>query len=239
MTTDRLTSKDRALAMSDFAVLLLASKTASDYCRGHVLHPRIGLDVIGTELFILNQDATLRSLAHFGQPPFPDLQKISLWDTNLIAEAARTCSITIGTTRDPNTGKEVFIFCYPAATPSQSVGITVVVRSSNSPIVLSDEDQTTMNLMSALWFETLGVPSLREKSGSRDDDPSALTQRQVDIIQQMVAGKTNAQIAQEQIVSESTIRQETVRIYRSLSVGGRTEAVQRALHLGIVSRAAK
>jgi DNA-binding NarL/FixJ family response regulator len=54
----------------------------------------------------------------------------------------------------------------------------------------------------------------------------------------MAEGKTNAQIAQELILSESTIRQETVKIYRALGVHARSEAGKRAKHLGIIDRVA-
>ena len=54
----------------------------------------------------------------------------------------------------------------------------------------------------------------------------------------MAEGKTNAQIAQELILSESTIRQETVKIYRALGVSARSEASKRAKHLGIIDRLA-
>jgi DNA-binding NarL/FixJ family response regulator len=36
------------------------------------------------------------------------------------------------------------------------------------------------------------------------------------------------------ILSESSIRQETVKIYRALGVGSRAEASKRAVHLGIL-----
>jgi ATP/maltotriose-dependent transcriptional regulator MalT len=43
------------------------------------------------------------------------------------------------------------------------------------------------------------------------------------------------EIAKELLLSESTIRQETVRIYRILGVGNRQDAVKRAQALGILS----
>jgi DNA-binding NarL/FixJ family response regulator len=58
------------------------------------------------------------------------------------------------------------------------------------------------------------------------------------ILQGLADGKTNAQIAQEMILSESTIRQETVKIFRALGVHGRAEAAKRAIHLGLILKAA-
>ena len=63
-----------------------------------------------------------------------------------------------------------------------------------------------------------------------------LTERQMDILRQMAQGKTNAQIAAEMILSESSIRQETVRIYRALGVGTRAEAARKGLNLGLIDK---
>ena len=44
----------------------------------------------------------------------------------------------------------------------------------------------------------------------------------------MARGETNAQIARQLILSESSIKQESVRIFRSLGVGSRQQAVAKA-----------
>jgi ATP/maltotriose-dependent transcriptional regulator MalT len=48
----------------------------------------------------------------------------------------------------------------------------------------------------------------------------------------------NGEIAQKLMLSESTIRQETVRIYKSLGVGNRLEAVKKAKMLGFLTKRA-
>jgi DNA-binding CsgD family transcriptional regulator len=156
----------------------------------------------------------------------------------LIAEAARTSTLTKGIAKNPETGEDIFLYCYPCATPSQTTGIFVLLKDAEVDVELAEEDQKTMMLVGALWLETMGITNFKDQAGSSDGDPSDLTARQLEILQQIAAGKTNAQIALEQILSESTIRQETVRIYNSLSVGGRVEATKRALHLGLVDRVA-
>jgi DNA-binding NarL/FixJ family response regulator len=52
-----------------------------------------------------------------------------------------------------------------------------------------------------------------------------LTERQTQIVRLMGEGKTNAAIARSLGYSESTIRQESMGIYRSLGVNNREEAV--------------
>jgi DNA-binding CsgD family transcriptional regulator len=61
-----------------------------------------------------------------------------------------------------------------------------------------------------------------------------LTERQQTVLNYLAEGYTNGQIAQRMDFSESTIRQETMAIYRYLSVGGRREAVSAASIRGLL-----
>lgn len=61
-----------------------------------------------------------------------------------------------------------------------------------------------------------------------------LTERQMQVLRGMSQNMTNAEIARELLLSESTIRQETVRIYRALQVSGRIEAAKKAKALGLL-----
>ena len=50
----------------------------------------------------------------------------------------------------------------------------------------------------------------------------------------IAAGKTNMAIAKDLILSESAIKQETVKIFRSLGVENRRQAAQKAIAMGLV-----
>lgn len=63
---------------------------------------------------------------------------------------------------------------------------------------------------------------------------SDLSERQLEILRLMSAGKTNAAIARELGYSESTVRQETMVIYRALGVDGREGAAARAAEWGLL-----
>jgi DNA-binding NarL/FixJ family response regulator len=52
-----------------------------------------------------------------------------------------------------------------------------------------------------------------------------LTARQLRVLSLMAKGMTNGQIARVLAFSESTVRQETMAIYRTLQVKGRAEAI--------------
>ena len=79
-------------------------------------------------------------------------------------------------------------------------------------------------------FTMLDHPSF----GGKEPGPEDLTQRQREVLQYMSEGMTNGQIARILRFSESTVRQETMAIYRALRVGGRVEAVAYAREIGLL-----
>jgi DNA-binding CsgD family transcriptional regulator len=76
-------------------------------------------------------------------------------------------------------------------------------------------------------FPTMELAALQSRP-ARKPGPSVLTDRQSGILTLMAKGLTNAQIAKRIGFSESTVRQETMVIYRFFGVGGRQEAVRQA-----------
>ena len=64
----------------------------------------------------------------------------------------------------------------------------------------------------------------------------ALSSRQRRVLELLSQEKTNRSIAVELGFSESTIRQETLRLYRALNVNGRRQAVEVAETLGLLGR---
>ena len=63
---------------------------------------------------------------------------------------------------------------------------------------------------------------------------SGMTGRQLQILEGMIEGKTNFEIAGDLGYSVSTVRQETIKIYQTLNVTGRRAAAQEALRQKIV-----
>jgi DNA-binding NarL/FixJ family response regulator len=106
---------------------------------------------------------------------------------------------------------------------------------------ISPEALSVVSKVTGIWLDSLGVTSGSMAGGSQNNSavsPESLSERQLTVLRLMAEGKTNSQIAQDLILSESTIRQETVRIYRALGVSARAEASKRAKHLGIIDRLA-
>jgi NarL family two-component system response regulator LiaR len=64
-------------------------------------------------------------------------------------------------------------------------------------------------------------------------DTSALTEREVEILQHMALGQTNQEIADELFLSERTVRTHVTNILAKLGLSNRTQAVLYALREGI------
>lgn len=72
-------------------------------------------------------------------------------------------------------------------------------------------------------------------NGRGTSTPAELTSRQLAILRFLITGMTNRQIANRIGFSDSTVRQETMAIYRFLNVGNRREAAQVAIERNIIA----
>jgi DNA-binding NarL/FixJ family response regulator len=105
--------------------------------------------------------------------------------------------------------------------------MTVVGVAFKKIILNDDENRNFLETVGGLLG--LQISSLRRTRLSVDQDSSVwnlLNNRQHKIVAMMSDGKTNSQIAYELGYSESTIRQETIKIYEILGVPGRKGATQ-------------
>lgn len=228
---------DTSRLVASLAELFVVCKSGSEYCRSIVMDPLIGKHAVGSQLFTVNQDGNLINVSNFGKAVIPSSQSLSIWDDNLVCSSVRDNIEVSGEVTNPETGETFYVFAYPYRSPANPVGLVVMVKTENWAVVLPENEQRTLSLMGALWLEALGIES-KGPSSITNGTPQSLTPRQMNILQGMAEGKTNAEIAVDLILSESSIRQETVRIYRSLGVGNRQDAVKRAIHQGMIARVA-
>jgi len=71
---------------------------------------------------------------------------------------------------------------------------------------------------------------------SADDDltVASLTPRELEVLQLMQLGRTNRQVAEELFISRGTVKRHVENIIAKLGVSDRTQAVVRALELGVL-----
>ena len=70
---------------------------------------------------------------------------------------------------------------------------------------------------------------------SRQEQPSTLLSgRESEVLQAMATGAANKQIALELSITESTVKTHVANIFHKLEASGRTEAVTKALQMGLI-----
>jgi len=208
-----------------------ASSTPHDYCKRLTTHPILGQGMVGNHLFLLDNSGTFRLLGGFGIYPFDEDQVFTQFDDQIFANAANSGRMR----REPGPqGYDVQV-C-----PALKAGIpNGALLSVFRPGEGGAESFDVRGFQEFSYYLALGIfvssagfspaeASKRMPSGER------LTERQLQILIGIAAVKTNMAIAKELILSESAVKQETVKIFRSLGVENRRQAAQKAIAMGLV-----
>lgn len=220
---------EELMCVHSFSRILVASEGHESLCRD-LLHGEIfGSAVQAVQLLIIDSSGHLKPLAAYGSKV--DLNHPeSIWDSNPISLALRSkgwsqVEVTSG-----------IFTAIPLRTEHSPIGLLLLY----SKVALEYPTPTTQELISILggYFLRVGSAATKLAARSAERHPEELTQRQLEILRYIAQGKTNAQIAKVMLLSESSIRQETVKIYRALGVGTRSEAWRKAVSLGIIQAVA-
>jgi DNA-binding CsgD family transcriptional regulator len=180
---------------------------------------------------VLNQQSRLVKIAGFGESVFDSIEEISAWDENPASKCIlKKDQVFIG----PDKGLgESPILAIPFIKQDVPVGCLAMAFSrefAESPVAASIVP--AFSQLGAFFLEnslTNPITNLQKIS-----TPEELTTRQIQILSYMGDGLTNSEIAAQVLLSESTVRQETIRIYRILSVKSRQDAVLAARSLGLI-----
>jgi DNA-binding NarL/FixJ family response regulator len=100
------------------------------------------------------------------------------------------------------------------------------VREGESPL----DPELAARLLRRLAAETVG----RARTVNSVGPLEALTPRELEVLELMKLGRTNRQIAQDLVISLGTAKNHVEHIIAKLGVSDRTQAVVRALELGIL-----
>ena len=214
--------------------LLSKSTNAHDLCR-RVAHADF-MDGFchGVAVYLLNQRSELVQVADYGRGYDFGPEVLTAWDENVLAKAVRSRKVATEVTGDAT------LYALPIQHDDVITGVFIFNLSKKLPSpVFSDEVISMLSRLGGLFMETKGL-SLRVtgSNGNGDDGPISvqeLTSRQVHIIGLIAEGLTNAEIAKKVLLSESTVRQETIRIFRVLKCHNRSEAIVKARANGIIS----
>lgn len=212
---------------------LLKIESADDFCKAMVHSGFSGGFVQGCHLFGLDRRAQLTKVAGYGVE-FDHLENtFSIWDGNPVAGAVRSKTFEF-TAPTPANRPLIVVPLIRGNAPIGAVGLVLEGSVVENPI---DADVLkVLDKISGYWLSTIienpeANPILKP---SQKPEGFALTSRQIQILEFMSQGLVNAEIAPKLLVSESTVRQETVRIYRELGVANRQEASAKARTLGLI-----
>jgi DNA-binding NarL/FixJ family response regulator len=86
----------------------------------------------------------------------------------------------------------------------------------------------------SIYFSTVGVSASPSPARAGVDDTRGLTRRELEILQLVAEGHTNAQLAKMLWVTEQTVKFHLSNIYRKLDVANRTEASRWAQVQGLL-----
>lgn len=214
----------------------------------------------GTKAALIGEchpDGTLSALGAFGLVPTitEPLTQVSLWDSSPLSDAIRTGRPVLCSRRGEAAARYPSLtvlravddptLAWPLALPSQLVGGMQLFFHKGLEAQAVQRDLTGIGAVLALYVSLLRLgptqpaphedPRRSPSPSRKSAEPQSLSNRQRAILHQVAGGRTNAQIARALGFSESTIRQETIAIYRALGVSDRHAAVRQARANGLLT----
>ena len=219
------------------AEMCATSQTATELARRLVHSEIVGKDAIGSIFYLITQTGDLDPVGSFGKTPVLG-DDLSIWAHNPVAKTVSDLK-PHSELMEVTGGQQALVACIPILKGSDPIGVGVIVRTeAGTPLAskLSPNAIRSIANTYGIWMDALGVKPRGTSPTHIGTSQEDLTSRQLEVLKEMAKGKTNAQIAADMILSESSIRQETVRIYRALGVGTRAEAARKALNLGLIEK---
>ena len=215
--------------------IILSSTDPADLCRQIVHSDNVPNSVRSCEIFYIDGKSILRSVGSYGIN-VGKTEEISAWGDSPLSEAIRTKKLVGGKTE--NLGPEFEIIAIPFIAHGVPVGLmTLLVEGKHFELRYLQAASEVFSKLGALYLESLDLgTSMNGGIEQAPASPEDLSARQLTILSHIQDGLVNLEIAKELMLSESTIRQETVRIYRALGVGNRHEAAKKARALGLINK---
>ncbi len=212
-------------ALSATLDALLFATSANDLCRSVVHGGFTGVETHGCHIYVLDHNSNLKQVAGYGLAHADVVEELSAWDNSPAAECIRQKDLVFkAATKE--TGRS--LICIPFLKDSIPVGcVCLTVSDGVNGVPEIPGLLTIVSKLGALYLESSGVKTSGRKDASSSTNGEDLTKRQIQILEMMSDGMSNVEIAREMLLSESSIRQETVRIYRALGVAAAPRHLRR------------
>jgi DNA-binding CsgD family transcriptional regulator len=210
---------------------LLNSENASEFCRALVHGGLTGSSVQGCHIYLLDNTSHLSAVAGYGMVYETEKAELSVWDENPVSDAVRKKDFVFDTS---NKGPQPIV-AIPLLRDSMPIGcLGLVLNDGAEELPFHGRLIPILSKLGAYCLSNLSYSA--SKASNREPSGEDLTSRQIEILGFMADGLVNSEIAGKLMLSESTIRQESVRIYRALGVPNRAEAAKKGRALGLIKR---
>jgi DNA-binding CsgD family transcriptional regulator len=221
-------------AASRLLDVIMGSTGPNDLCK-QIVHSDFSPDSArGCQLYYLDGTSVLRKIASYGQSAAID-GEITAWDDSPLSEAIREKSIRTGLVMVDET--KMLVIAVPFVSNNVPTGLMAIVLDDLSlKMEFSIGIAELFSKIGAFYLETLDFGGVSTGSIPEITSVEDLTSRQLLILSHIDHNLVNLEIAKILMLSESTIRQETVKIYRALGVSNRAEAASKARALGIIPK---
>jgi len=234
----QLSERARALLLS-FAI----SHNASDFCRFITVVAFREFGAKSSMLIRVEADSSLRTVGNYGttRPDESGPMRSTAQVRALKQSITHNRIIEMSDVKDESGRSDTFIAIpfNPRGSVLGALGLTF--RGNLNLSEIPEAEIELLRLLSEL-ISVNSIPRMRAEGllsklyfdELEKDSVGSITHRQLRVLDEIALGKTNAQIAKELNVSESTIKQESVKIFRILGVSSRQRAVSVAKELGLI-----
>jgi ATP/maltotriose-dependent transcriptional regulator MalT len=231
-----LTDRARGLLLA-FAI----SHNASDFCRFITVVALRDFQAISAVMVRVEPSHRLKSVGLYGQvkPEDSDGAREKLQLELLSKAITEQTLIEIERVESGSDQSFIAIPFTPNGEALGALGVTFRTHAQGSAIPKAEVE--LLQLLSELIavnslprMKTSGLLSKLYYDQNSLEGISAITTRQLQVLDEMAIGKTNSQIARAMNLSESTIKQEAVRLFRILGVNTRQRAVAVGKEMGII-----
>jgi len=208
---------------------ILGSRDGNELCKRYVHADFVQGLAQGAALYTLDSFSNLSRMAFYGNTPEELDDPISIWANHPVATCVREKKA--GFLRGDRHG----LYAIPLLSNGIPNGCLVLLLAPHAETPPVPENVTPiLSKVGAFFVESVLSPLRSNPAGN--DISDELTTRQINILGYMADGLTNAEIATLVLLSESTVRQETIRIYRALRVNSRIDAAAKGRALGLIKR---
>ena len=136
---------------------------------------------------------------------------------------------------------EARVFMLTAADDREHIATAVANGATGYLLKDVSQQQLCAAVADALAGQDLVTPSMRRAMAERastartGDAARALTERELQVLRGMAAGRSNAEIGRSLYLSEDTIKTHAARLFRKLGVNDRAQAVALGFRRGFVT----